>query len=85
MIQMWDEKVPNLDVCGLMAGDRQVFGECPCDGCEGIIVEAWERMTYGGWNKREHLASYVEAEVMKDAFSSVLDTLRLDGWNIVTR
>lgn len=48
MIQMWDENVPNLDVCGLMARDRQEFGDCPCEGCEGIIFEAWERMTYGG-------------------------------------
>lgn len=52
MIQMWDENVPNLDVCGLMARDRQEFGDCPCEGCEGIIFEAWERMTYGGVEAR---------------------------------
>lgn len=39
----------NLDICGIMAGSRdEVYPHCPCDGCQGILIEAWERMTENG-------------------------------------
>lgn len=53
MIQEWDYKVPNLDIIGVMArDDGRPDLRCSCDGCEGILAEAWERMTYGGVEAR---------------------------------
>ncbi len=37
----------NLDICGLMILDQPEV-PCPCDACEDILVEAWERMIFGG-------------------------------------
>ena len=51
-------KIPNLDIVGIMVRDRisttdpDVGLDCPCVWCEGMLFEAWERMTYGGcWNE----------------------------------
>ena len=49
VIHTFDDRTPNLDICGLMV-TSQPECPCPCDNCEGILVEAWERMTNGGVN-----------------------------------
>lgn len=33
--------------------------------CDECCVEAWERMTDGGWNRAEHLMAYVQYGLRK--------------------
>ncbi len=54
MIQVSDPKIPNLDVVGLMALTQWEWANdtlgmaCPCESCDEILAEAWERMTDAG-------------------------------------
>lgn len=75
MIHESDSAVPNLDIVGLMVRDRHSSNlsmldmpDCPCYSCEGILAEAWERMTFGGMFIKNHSSIIVLHHQTDDAW-----------------